>query len=60
MGLRIWMSELLNEKYRQPFDISRVTLYLTRLWLKLYPLDALLVRYEPLQLCESKKEIVQS
>ena len=32
-GLRIWMLEL-YEKYYEPFDISRVTLYFTLVWLK--------------------------
>ena len=43
-GLRIWMLELLYEKYCEPYDISRVMLYFTLVWLKHYPLDALLVR----------------
>ena len=49
-GLRIWMLELLYDKYCAPFDIPRVTLFYTCVWLKHYPHDALLPRYQPLHL----------
>ena len=49
-GLRIWMLELLYDKYCAPFDIPRVTLFHTCVWLKHYPHDALLPRYPPLHL----------
>ena len=48
--LRIWMLELLYDKYCVPFDILRVTLFYTYVWLKHYPHDALLPRYQPLHL----------
>ena len=44
-GLRIWMLELLYDEYCAPFDIPRVTLFYTCMWLKHYPHDALLPRY---------------
>ena len=49
-GLNIWMLELLFDKYCAPFDISRVTLFYTLVWLKNYPYDALLPQYQPLHL----------
>ena len=33
-GLRIWMLELLYDKYCAPFDIPRVMLFYTCVWLK--------------------------
>ena len=47
-GLRIWMLELLYDKYCAPYDISRVTLFYTFVWLKHYPYDVLLPCYQPL------------
>ena len=44
-GLRIWMLELLYDKYCASFDISRVKLFYTFVWFKHYPYDALLPRY---------------
>ena len=38
-GLRNWMLELLYDKYCAPFDIPRVTLFYTYVWLKHYPHD---------------------
>ena len=34
-GLRIWMLDLSYDKYCEPFDISRLTLYYMLVWLKL-------------------------
>ena len=49
MGLRFWMLELLYDKYFEPSDISRLTLYyLVRL--KHYPIDPLLPCFQPLHL----------
>ena len=44
-GLRIWMLELLYDKYCAPFDIPRVTSFYTCVWLKHYPHDALLLQF---------------
>ena len=45
-----WMFELLCDNYCAPFDISRVTLLCTPVWLKHYPYDALPPCYQWLHL----------
>ena len=47
-GLAHW--DVWNDKYCEPFDISRFTLYHSHVWLKPHPFDALLPRFQLLHL----------
>ena len=53
-GLHIWMLELLYDKYCAPFDISRVMLFDTLVWLKhIYALCYGDANSTPLGLCKA-------
>ena len=49
-GLRMWMLEFLYDKYCEPFDISRLTLYYNLVCLKHYPFGALSPQFQALHL----------